>query len=176
MWCCRHHRKQTKKWMSGYFGQCLWGSADNFLHRQMCWFRLGTFNCGFVSKKKKKMGLHGSCRKCHLASKAKGVKSGFFGTLHILKSTLQNLCHPSWPSKDSFYFPHGPFSCCPTTFRIHVYLLCIDWFYPWRYKAAFSRLCLLSSSTDSLVCSQWCLMSALIVYWSEVVLSTTLWM
>lgn len=166
-------QKTNKKWMSGYFGQCLSGSADNFLHRQMCWFRLGTFNCGFVSKKKK-MGLHGSCRKCHLASKAKGVKSVFFGTPQILKSTLQNLCHPSWPSKDSFYFPHGPFSCCPTTFRIHVYLLCIDSIHEGiRLPSAD---CLLSSSTDSLVCSQWCLMSVLIAYWSEVALSTTLWM
>lgn len=118
------NKQKVNEWM---FWSVL--AADNFLHSQLCWFRLGTFNCGLVSRK---MGLHGSCRSVTSPAKPKELKGRvffFFWTPHILKSTLQNLRHPSWASTDSFCFPYGPVFCSLTTFRIHIYLLCIGSIY-----------------------------------------------
>lgn len=114
-----------------------------FLLRQMCWFRSGTFS--FVLGK---MGLH-----CSYMKPAKSEElQGFFWGHHILKSSLQNPCHPLWFSTDSSRFPHGSFFLLPDQLQDSDLLL-LHGFYPWRRMAAFSSCSLSSSSVDSWVCS-----------------------
>lgn len=143
MWHWNYHRKQTNShWRSGYIGQCPSGWADSFY-----WDRsadLGQVHSVLFWEK-------WACIAATWSQQSLRNYKVFFWGHHILRSSLQNPCHPLWFSTDSSRFPHGSFFLLPDHLQDSHLLL--HWFYPWRRMAAFSSCSLCSSSVDFWVCS-----------------------
>lgn len=169
MWHCRHHRKQTNShWRRGYIGHCSSGWTDSFY-----WDRcadLGQVHSVLFWEK-------WACIAATWSQQSLRNYKGFFEDPTYWKVPCKihaTLCgspqtHPVFLMDLSF--------CSQISSRIQIYFFCMDFTHEGEWLPSAAALSPLPQWIPGYVhILIWCIMSALTVHWSEIVLSTILWM